>query len=103
MKRALLTILAIGLLAGCARPQRAPAIDYDSVPESPATAAPLAARYKEALDLLKAEKWTEGLASLESLEAAIIKKNKRGNLDDLLEYVSETRQAVADYLEAAAD
>ena len=103
MKRALPTILALGLLAGCAQPPRAPAIDYDSVPESPASAAPLAARYKAALDLLKAEKWTEGLSSLESLEADVIKKNRKGNLDDLLEQVAETRQAVADYLEASAD
>lgn len=103
MKRALLTILALGLLAGCAQTPRAPAIDYDSVPEAPASAAPLAARYQAALGLLKAEKWAEGLADLETLEADVIKKNRKGNLDDLLEHVAETRQAVADYLDANAD
>lgn len=103
MKRAILSILALGLLAGCAQSIRTPVIDYDSVPEAPASAAPLAARYKAALDLLKAEKWSEGLANLETLESDIIKKNRKGNLDDLLEQVAETRQAVANYLDATAD
>jgi hypothetical protein len=89
MKRAFLPILALAALVGCATP------GMDEV-----VARKQAERYQAALELLKADKWTEALAELERLEADLIRNNEGGRFDDLLEHVAETLEEVADHLAA---